>query len=83
MAAWVIGTRNMQKALLRALLMPLDKLRQAETALDFTTRFTITEELKDMPYGAVWNEFCSRLNVPSGQQLIKKLDDYQQAVAGR
>jgi L-rhamnose isomerase len=82
-AAWVIGTRNMQKALLRALLMPLDKLRQAETALDFTTRFMITEELKDMPYGAVWNEFCSRLNVPSGQQLIKQLDDYQQAVADR
>ena len=82
-AAWVIGTRNMQKALLRALLMPLDKLRQAETALDFTTRLTITEELKDMPYGAVWNEFCARLDVPSGQELIGRLDEYQQTIAVR
>jgi len=82
-AAWVIGTRNMQKALLRALLMPLDKLRQAETALDFTTRLTITEELKDLPYGAVWNEFCDRLDVPTGRELIGRLDEYQQGVAVR
>lgn len=82
-AAWVIGTRNMQKALLRALLMPLDKLRQVENTLDFTTRLTMTEELKDLPYGAVWNEFCLRLGTPVGQELIAKLDGYQQSVAGR
>jgi len=82
-AAWVIGTRNMQKALLRAILMPLDKLRQAESALDFTARLAITEELKDMPYGAVWNEFCARLDVPVGKALIEKLDEYQKAVAVR
>ncbi len=82
-AAWVIGTRNMQKALLRSLLMPLEKLRQAENALDFTTRLTVTEELKDLPYGAVWSEFCRRLNVPVGQELITTLDSYQQTVSIR
>jgi len=82
-AAWVIGTRNMQKALLRALLMPLDRLKSAETALDFTTRLTITEEFKDMPFGAIWDEFSARADVPNGQALIGALDRYQNSVSGR
>jgi len=82
-AAWVIGTRNMQKALLRALLMPLDALKSAETALDFTSRMTVTEEFKDMPFGAVWAEFSARQSVPNGQALIRELDRYQTSVSGR
>lgn len=82
-AAWVIGTRNMQKALMRSLLLPLGRLKAAEDALDFTTRFVVTEEYKDMPFGAVWDEFCARMEVPTGQSLIGELDRYQTAVAGR
>ena len=82
-AAWVIGTRNMQKALLRALLMPLEQLRSAENALDFTGRFIVTEELKDLPFGRVWDEFCTRMNCPSGLHLIDQLERYQSAVSGR
>lgn len=82
-AAWVIGTRNMQKALLRALLMPLDRLRAAEDALDFTTRLVVTEEVKDLPFGAVWAEFAAREDVPNGQKLIRELDRYQAQVSGR
>ncbi len=82
-AAWVIGTRNMQKALLRAMLLPMDRLKQSETALDFTARFALTEEFKDLPFGAVWNEFCARVDVPSGLALIGELDGYQSAVAKR
>ncbi len=82
-AAWVIGTRNMQKALLRALLLPLERLKAPETALDFTARFVVTEELKDLPFGAVWAEFCDRLDVPAGQALIDGLQTYQASVAGR
>ncbi len=82
-AAWVIGTRNMQKALLRALLMPLDALKTAETALDYTTRLTVTEEFKDMPFGAIWNEFARREDVPDGQALLKELEHYQKSVSGR
>lgn len=82
-AAWVIGTRNMQKALLRALLMPLDRLRSAEDALDFSGRFVFTEELKDLPFGRVWDEFCTRMNCPSGLHLIDQLERYQSAVSGR
>ncbi|WP_108838070.1 L-rhamnose isomerase [Tateyamaria sp. Alg231-49] len=82
-AAWVIGTRNMQKALLRALLMPTEVLKTAETNLDFTTRLTLTEEFKDMPFGTVWSEFSERESVPNGQKLIEELDRYQSSVSDR
>lgn len=82
-AAWAIGTRNMQKALLRALLLPMDRLKAAEEALDFTTRMMLSEELKDLPYGAVWAEFCARNDAPAGQTLIGELGQYQASVAGR
>lgn len=82
-AAWVIGTRNMQKSLLRALLLPWEKLRTVENALDFTSRLVITEELKDLPFGAVWEDFCDRHDCPTGQTLLGHLDGYQSSVAGR
>ena len=82
-AAWVMGTRNMQKALLRAFLLPLEHLKSAENNLDFTTRFMMTEEIKDLPFGTVWNEFCARLDVPTGLSLLQKLDGYQSKVTGR
>ncbi|WP_372921425.1 L-rhamnose isomerase [Roseovarius sp.] len=82
-AAWVIGTRNMQKALLESFLRPLDRLRATEDALNFSERFMMTEELKGLPSGAVWDEFCRRMEVPSGQTLISELESYQKRVAGR
>ncbi|MBB3987288.1 L-rhamnose isomerase [Sagittula marina] len=82
-AAWVIGVRNMQKALLEALLMPHERLRAAETGLNFTTRLMLTEEFKSLPHGAVWSEFCARANRPTGTRLIGALDDYQRTVSER
>tara|TARA_R110002051_G_scaffold127639_1_gene201288 strand:- start:10497 stop:11735 length:1239 start_codon:yes stop_codon:yes gene_type:complete len=82
-AAWVIGTRNMQKALLRALLAPWAQLKTAEDNLDYTSRLVLTEEIKDLPYGAVWEEFCDRMDVAAGMTLIAALDRYQTSVEGR
>ncbi len=82
-AAWVIGTRNMQKALLQAFLKPWPRLREAEDTLDFTARMTLTEELKDLPHGAVWEEFCSRTEVPTGLALVRDLETYQSSVSDR
>ena len=82
-SAWVIGTRNMQKALMRALLAPWDGLKSAENKLDYTSRLVVTEEIKDLPYGTVWAEFCERMGVPSGQSLVSDLNRYQATVAGR
>ncbi len=82
-AAWVIGTRNMQKALLRSLLMPKAELKSTEASLDFTKRLVLTEELKDLPFGNVWEEFCTRHNVPTGLSLSKSLESYQTGVSER
>ncbi|MGB1511575.1 MAG: L-rhamnose isomerase [Paracoccaceae bacterium] len=82
-AAWVVGVRNMQKALLRALLLPQKRLKSLEQNLDFTGRLILTEELKDLPFSAVWNEFCARQNVPVGAQLMDSLTAYQSSVSGR
>lgn len=57
-AAWVIGARATQKALLQSMLEPLTQLKTAEQHFDFTTRLVETEELKSYPFGAVWDEFC-------------------------
>ncbi|WP_171128322.1 MULTISPECIES: L-rhamnose isomerase [unclassified Ruegeria] len=82
-AAWVIGTRNMQKALLRSLLMPQAELKDAEATLNFTKRLIFTEELKDLPYGMVWQEFCERHDAPYGLALSGSLETYQASVSGR
>jgi L-rhamnose isomerase len=82
-AAWVIGTRNMQKALLRALLLPQARLKSVEEGLDFTARLLWTEEAKDLPFAAVWAEFCARQDVPTGAALINTLHKYQDSVASR
>ncbi|MEJ6394455.1 L-rhamnose isomerase [Gymnodinialimonas sp. 2305UL16-5] len=82
-AAWVIGTRNMQKALLRALLLPQERLKVAEAQLDYTTRLVLTEEVKDLPFSAVWAEFCDRHSTPDGLALIQALDAYDQSVSQR
>ncbi|GGL72009.1 L-rhamnose isomerase [Wenxinia marina] len=82
-AAWVIGVRNMQKALLRALLLPQARLKEVEARLDGTARLLLTEEARDLPFAAVWAEFCERQDVAAGQPLIAELERYQSSVAGR
>ncbi len=82
-AAWVIGVRNMQKALLHALLLPQARLKDIEEGLDFTARLAWTEELKDLPFAAVWAEFCERNSVPAGIGLIAELEKYQANVGSR
>lgn len=64
-AAWVIGTRNAQKCLLHALLHPIEALRRAEAEGDFTGRLALLEECKTLPWGSVWEEFCTRQNAPT------------------
>ena len=75
-AAWVIGTRNMQKALLRALLEPTAQMKQLELDGDYTARLAYLEELKAMPWQAVWEEFCRRQNVPGGLGWLDEVRAY-------
>ena len=63
--AWIIGMRNMRKALLIALLEPYQKLREAELNFDFTQRLLLLEEIKTLPWQAVWDEYCVRRGKPA------------------
>ncbi|MFW5893818.1 MAG: L-rhamnose isomerase [Verrucomicrobiota bacterium] len=78
-AAWVIGMRNTQKALLTALLEP-PTLREAEVNGDFTTRLALQEECKTLPFGAVWDMFCERRNVPVGPAWLDEVYNYEREV---
>lgn len=76
-AAWVIGTRAMQRALLSALLEPTEALQAAEKDGDYTSRLALQEELKALPAGAVWDEFCRRQNVPESLGWIAAIRKYE------
>lgn len=79
-AAWVIGTRNMIKALLAALLEPSQQLEQLEIEGDFTSRLAIMEEQKTMPLGAVWDYYCLQAGVPAGGDWLQEVQNYEQQV---
>jgi len=79
-AAWVIGTRNMKKALLRALLDPTRALREAEAKLDYTARLALMEEQKSMPWAAVWDEYCGRAGVGVGIAWLDAVKRYEAEV---
>lgn len=82
-AAWVIGTRCMIKALLGALLEPIEALRAHEAGGDFTARLALLEELKTMPLGAVWDYYCLRRNVPAGITWLDQVRTYEQDVQSK
>ena len=77
-AAWTIGARNTLKALLLALLEPLDALKQYEAAGDFSSRLALQEELKSMPFSAVWDAYCLQKGVPVGMDFMRVVKDYEQ-----
>jgi L-rhamnose isomerase len=79
-AAWAIGTRNMLKALLQALLEPSARLRELELSGDYTSRLALLEELKTLPSGAVWDEYCGRAGVPVGPAWIEEIKRYENDV---
>jgi len=79
-AAWVIGARCMVKALLIALLEPTDKLKQLEAQGDYTARLALLEELKTMPFGAVWDYYCLKQDVPVGPDWLDEVKQYEAAV---
>ncbi len=82
-AAWVIGTRSTIKALLIAMLEPIEKLRVMEANIDFTSRLAMLEELKTLPFGAVWDYYCQKSNVPAGDAWLKEVKDYEAKVTSK
>ena len=76
-AAWTIGARNTLRALLMALLEPLETLKQYEVEGDFSSRLALQEELKFMPFSAVWDYYCMKQNVPIGMDFMNVIKDYE------
>ncbi|MBP2661053.1 MAG: L-rhamnose isomerase [Firmicutes bacterium] len=76
-AAWVIGSRNMLKALLRALLEPTEMLKEAENKADFTTRLAMLEEMKSYPFGAIWDYYCETMDVPIRESWLADVKKYE------
>lgn len=76
-AAWVIGARNVQRATLLALLAPMERLRELEISGDYTARLALLEELKGMPFGAVWDYFCLQHEVPVGMRYMDEIRAYE------
>ena len=81
--AWVIGTRCMIKALLMALLEPIERLRAYEQAGDYTARLALTEELKTLPFGAVWDTYCAQQSVPVGMAWLDAVKGYERDVLSK
>ena len=79
-AAWVIGTRNTIKALLRALLEPTEALMKLELAGDCTSRLAMLEELKSYPFAAVWDYYCEAMGVPVREAWLSEIKDYEREV---
>lgn len=79
-AAWAIGSRNTLRSLLMALLEPSALLRDLEVQGDYSARLALLEELKGLPFGAVWDYYCLRQGVPVGLQLIDAFRAYEREV---
>jgi len=79
-AAWVIGTRNTIKALLRGMLDPIEALKTAELEGDYTTRLALTEEFKSYPFGAVWDYYCAKNGVPVREDWLADVKAYENEV---
>jgi L-rhamnose isomerase len=82
-AAWTIGARCMLKALLLALLEPIDTLRAREQEGDFTSRLALLEEAKTLPHGAVWDYYCENRGVPAGAAWLAEVKQYEKNVLSK
>lgn len=82
-AAWVIGTRNAKRALLRGLLQPREALRAAESGGDYTARLAMMEDAKSLPWGIVWSEYCARRERPADGQWLAGVKRYEANVLAK
>ena len=82
-AAWTIGTRNMIKALLYALLMPNDYLKKLQDEGNYTERLALLEEFKTYPFGVIWDKYCEEMNVPTQESWLDEINQYEKEVLSK
>jgi L-rhamnose isomerase len=81
--AYVIGSRATQKAILLALLEPSETLQAYEANEQLFERLALQEELKSLPWNAVWDQFCLQNDVPVGEAYIAEIQKYEQTVTSK
>jgi L-rhamnose isomerase len=81
-AAWATGARNFQKALLYALLIPHDELKQLQDTGQYSRLLVMQEEIKTLPFGAIWEEYLSRLKVAGGDWFVE-VEKYEKEVLSK
>lgn len=82
-AAWTIGTRNMVKSLLNALLLPHDHLKKLQDEGNFTDRLALMEEFKTYPFGFIWDYYCEISGVPTGEDWLEEVKQYEKDVLSK
>ena len=82
-AAWVLGMRNMQKALLQAMLEPQETLKALQDARQYTEQLVLQEELKCYPWQEVWKEFCARAKLPADECWMAEVLKYERDVLSK
>jgi L-rhamnose isomerase len=78
--ALVIGARNMEKALLRALLTPWNLLKDAQDKYDHSRTLALQEEIKTLPWGEVWDEYLKAQNTVSDAEMYQQIKRYEEEV---
>lgn len=81
--ALIVGARNMQKALLKALLTPWHLLKEAQDSYDHTRVLSLQEELKTLPWGEVWDEYLRRQNMVSDKEMYEIVKKYEEEVLSK
>lgn len=81
--AYVVGIRSTQKALMQALLEPTEKLRDFEKEDKRFQRMAYLEELKSLPWNAVYNYYCQTQGIPVGDNYIKEIESYESEVTSK
>ena len=79
-SAWTVGMRNMQKALLYALLSPNKQMKEMQDQNRFTELMMLQEEVKTYPFGAVWDYFCESQGVPVRETWFEEVKKYEEEV---
>ena len=82
-SAWTVGLRNVQKALLMALLEPSDALRAMQDANDWTKLMVCAEEAKTLPFGDVWEEYCRRCGAPADGEWFDSVRNYEKEILSK
>ncbi len=82
-AAWVVGIRSTQKALLKAMLEPVETINELEKDMKYTDRMVLTEEMKTMPFGVVYDYYCFINNIPVGSEYLAEIKDYENKVLSK